>query len=64
MACCFLILFVIEMIHEKRRTLTELTDRLPAAVRGLLYLLAVLAVIVFGVWGPGYAAQAFIYFQF
>ena len=61
---CFLILFVIELIHEKRRTLTELTDRLPAAARGLLYLLAVLAIIVFGVWGPGYAAQAFIYFQF
>lgn len=61
---CFVILFVIELIHEKRRTLTELTDRLPAALRGLLYLLAVLAIIVFGVWGPGYAAQAFIYFQF
>ena len=61
---CFLILFAIELIHEKRRSLTELTDRLPAAARGLLYLLAVLAVIVFGVWGPGYAAQAFIYFQF
>lgn len=61
---CFVILFVIELIHEKRRTLTELTDRLPAAARGLLYLLAVLAIIVFGVWGPGYAAQAFIYFQF
>ena len=61
---CFLILFAIELIHEKRRSLTELTDRLPAAARGLLYLLAVLAIIVFGVWGPGYAAQAFIYFQF
>ena len=61
---CFVILFVIELIHEKRRTLTELTDRLPVPVRGALYLLAVLAIIVFGVWGPGYAAQAFIYFQF
>lgn len=61
---CFVILFVIELIHEKRKSLTELTDRLPAAARGLLYLLAVLAIVVFGVWGPGYAAQAFIYFQF
>lgn len=61
---CFAILFVIELIHEKRKSLTELTDRLPAAARGLLYLLAVLAIVVFGVWGPGYAAQAFIYFQF
>ena len=61
---CFAILFLIELIHEKRRTLTEITDRLPVFARGTLYLLGVLAVIVFGVWGPGYTAQAFIYFQF
>ena len=26
--------------------------------------LAVLLIVVFGIWGPGYDAQAFIYFQF
>ena len=31
---------------------------------GTLYLLAILAIAVFGVWGAGYSAQAFIYFQF
>lgn len=61
---CSLVLFAIELIHEKRRTLTEITDKLPAIVRGALYLAAVMAVIIFGVWGPGYSAQAFIYFQF
>ena len=61
---CTAVLFAIELIHEKRKTLTEITDRLPAAARGALYLAAVMAIIVFGVWGPGYAAQAFIYFQF
>ncbi len=61
---CFAILFAIELIHEKRKTLTEMTDQLPAVVRGVLYLLAVMAIIIFGVWGPGYSAQAFIYFQF
>ena len=25
---------------------------------------AVLLIVVFGIWGPGYDAQAFIYFQF
>ena len=39
-------------------------DRLPVAARGTLYLLAILAIAVFGVWGAGYSAQAFIYFQF
>lgn len=61
---CFAALFAIELIHEKQMTLTELTDRLPAAVRGALYLAAVMAIVIFGIWGPGYSAQAFIYFQF
>lgn len=61
---CFAVLFAIELIHEKQLTLTELTDRLPAAVRGALYLAAVMAIVIFGIWGPGYSAQAFIYFQF
>ena len=61
---CFVILFAIELIHEKRRTLTQLTDRLPGAARFVLYLLGVMAIVIFGVWGPGYSAQAFIYFQF
>ena len=61
---CTAILFAIELIHEKRRSLTQLTDRLPVLLRGGLYLLAVMAIVIFGVWGPGYAAQAFIYFQF
>ena len=61
---CTAVLFGIELIHEKRKTLTEITDRLPGAARGALYLAAVMAIVVFGVWGPGYTAQAFIYFQF
>lgn len=61
---CTVILFAIELLHEKRKTLTELTDRLPGFVRGVLYLLAVMGIVIFGVWGPGYSAQAFIYFQF
>ena len=61
---CIAVLFAIELIHEKRLSLTELTDRLPTVARGTLYLLALMAIIIFGVWGPGYSAQAFIYFQF
>ena len=57
-------LFVFEVLHEKKITMTQLTDRLPWAVRGALYIAAILAIVVFGVWGPGYNAQAFIYFQF
>ncbi len=61
---CIVALFTFEVLHEKKLTVTGLTDRLPFAARGALYILAILIVIVFGVWGPGYSAQAFIYFQF
>ena len=61
---CIIVLFVFEVIHEKKMTVTELTDRLPGVVRGALYIAAIMVIVIFGVWGPGYNAQAFIYFQF
>ena len=64
LSVCIVILFTFEVIHEKKMTVTQLTDRFPFPVRGALYLLAVMTIVIFGVWGPGYSAQAFIYFQF
>ncbi len=58
------VLFVFELLHEHHMTMTELTDRLPSVVRTLLYVAAVMIIVIFGIWGPGYNAQAFIYFQF
>ncbi len=57
-------LLSIDLVHERGSTLTAWLDRRPMLVRGLLMLLGILAVVVFGVWGPGYDASAFIYFQF
>lgn len=64
LSICIFILFTFEVIHERKMSVTELTDRFPFPVRGALYLLAVMSIVIFGVWGPGYSAQAFIYFQF
>lgn len=64
LSICIVILFTFEVIHEKKMTVTQLTDRFAFPIRGALYLLAVMTVVIFGVWGPGYSAQAFIYFQF
>ncbi|MBR5287121.1 MAG: MBOAT family protein [Clostridia bacterium] len=58
------VLLAIDMIHERGKTLTAWLDRRNLVMRGALMLLAILAIVVFGVWGPGYDAQAFIYFQF
>ena len=54
----------LDALHERGRTLTAWLDRRPAALRMALMLLGVLLVVIFGVWGTNYDAQAFIYFQF
>ncbi|MBR5225083.1 MAG: MBOAT family protein [Clostridia bacterium] len=54
----------IDLMHERGKTLTAWLDRQHLLVRGGLMLLGILLVVVFGVWGPGYDASAFIYFQF
>ena len=58
------IMLAIDALHEGGRTLTAMTARLPRMAAGALSLAAVLAIVVFGVWGGNYSAQAFIYFQF
>ena len=58
------LLLAIDFVHERGGTLTAWLDRRPLIVRGALMLLGILAIVVFGVWGPGYDASAFIYFQF
>ena len=58
------VLLLIDALHERGRTLSGALSSVPGWMRGALALLAVLLIVVFGIWGPGYAAQAFIYFQF
>lgn len=57
-------LLLVDALHERGVNLTKKLGRLPMPIRGLLALAGVLAIIVFGVWGSQYDAQAFIYFQF
>ncbi len=58
-----LVLFVVDLCSLRG----EVTPRVVAAplpLRWLIYLALLLAVVVFGVYGTGYDAQDFIYFQF
>lgn len=54
----------IDLVHERGKKLTAWLDGQHLMIRGGLMLLGILLVVVFGVWGPGYDASAFIYFQF
>ena len=64
LAVALVILLALDALHECGHTLSCALSAVPVWGRGALALLAVLLIVVFGIWGPGYDAQAFIYFQF
>ena len=58
------LLLALDALHESGRSLTQMSKKWPFALWGALGLAAVLLIVLFGVWGPSYNAQAFIYFVF
>ena len=64
LAVSIALLMLLDALHESGRRLTDLSRKWPFALWGFLGLAAVLLIVLFGVWGPSYNAQAFIYFVF
>ena len=58
------VLLTADLLQERLGPLRPRLVRLALPVRWAFYLAAVLAVLIFGVYGPGYDARAFAYFQF
>lgn len=58
------VLFTADLLRERCGPLRPRITRLALPVRWGLYLCAVLTVLIFGIYGPGYDARAFAYFQF
>ena len=59
-----LLLFVSDLMRDKRVPFLSWFEQRSWPVRAGTFLLGILAVMLFGVYGPGYDAAAFIYFQF
>lgn len=59
-----IVLLLIDFYHERGKTLMEHMMRCPWFIRQVFLWLAVMCIVVFGIWGSGYTAQAFLYFQF
>ena len=57
------VLLTADLLQERLGPLRPRLVRLALPVRWAFYLAAVLAVLIFGVYGPGYDARAFAYFQ-
>jgi len=58
------VLLFVDILHEKGVHIRETVSRQNLVFRWLLYLAAIFAIIIFGMYGPGYNAAEFIYGRF
>ena len=60
------LIFVVSLIQERHpeKTIREMIDRKPFAVRWLTVYAAIMVIIIFGIYGSGYNAADFVYMQF
>ena len=63
---CTLLLCEVSLYQERhsQTTVREILDQKPFLLRYLVILLGVLAVLILGIYGPGYQASDFVYMQF
>ncbi|MBQ6510265.1 MAG: MBOAT family protein [Flexilinea sp.] len=59
-----LVLFIVSWIQRDGVSLHSKIDQQPLVLRWALVIAAIAAVVFFGVYGPGFDASQFIYFQF
>jgi len=64
MLVSIVLLMLVDLCAEHGIDLRAGIIRLPAVIRCVFIAAAVLAVFLFGIWGSGYDAASFIYFQF
>ena len=64
LAVCLLMLLYVDYVHEKGVSLRVVFARQALVFRWLIYIAAVLAILIFGIYGPEYNAASFIYQQF
>lgn len=64
MLAAVVVAFVVDILKYRRVCLTEKYFKCPVVVRFACLYIIIFAIVLFGVYGPGYDASAFIYFQF
>ena len=58
---CVLWLFFVDFVHEKGISFRDVLARQPLIFRWALLITAILVMLIFGIYGPGYNAADFIY---
>ena len=64
MILTILLMAVVDVINERGQTVRGVIARQQFPLRWIVYLAAVAAVAVFGMYGPGFNMSSFIYAQF
>ena len=59
-----LLLIAVDILHERKVKLRETVCRQDAVTRFVIYLLAVFAIVIFGIYGPEFSSSSFIYQEF
>ena len=59
-----IILLFVSLLREKSINIRLKLSICPFPIRWLLFLIMILSIIIFGVWGTGYNEAAFLYYQF
>ncbi len=58
------VLIIVSLMRERGMRIRASLAKQELWLRWLVYIAAVMAVLIFGIYGPGFDAAAFIYFQF
>lgn len=64
MLYAIVLLLAADVLRYKNIRVTEIILKQDFWCRLLIYIVSVIFILVFGIWGAGYDAQAFVYFQF
>lgn len=64
LAVSLVLLFTVSVLRAKKIPVREKTAKAPLPIRWIIYLAVFMAVLVFGIYGPGYSDASFIYMNF
>ena len=64
MLICIVILIIADTFKHFGISVREYLQKEPYILRCLVLIISILFILVFGIWGSGYDAANFIYFQF
>ena len=64
MVISLVVLLAVDIMHENKIQIRESIMGQPLPVRWAIVYAALFMILIFGIYGPGYDAASFIYFQF